>query len=51
MKKTYIKPQTTAMKMESEMPMAASVKMFNTAADKTFDVLVNEVEFKDIWGN
>ena len=50
MKKTYIKPQTTAMKMESEMPMAASAKLYkNSPANKDLNVLVNEMEFDDIW--
>ena len=51
MKKTqYISPKTTICNIEAQRMMALSQITGGTASDE-YEVLINENNFTDIWGN
>ena len=51
-KKQYVQPEVAVNQLETVQMMATSgLSRFESPADANLDVLVNQNDFTDIWGN
>ena len=51
-KKQYVQPEVAVNQLETVQMMATSgLSRFESPADASLDVLVNQNDFTDIWGN